>query len=181
METAETTLYGFKVREPDRRRERSNEDGSRRFDIKQLWQRSHEILNLALLGHKQTDIARMLSIHPQTVCNTLNSSLGMEVLSDKRRSRDDEYEELHDEVMELTRKSLSIYRQILDNESEGTKLRKETADTIVLELSGIRVPTKIDSRSVNMTLSAEEIAEFKRRGYEAARASGRLVETDDGS
>lgn len=183
MNSGETlkSLYGFEFREFDKRRERLNEDGSRRFDIKQLWQRSHEIINLALLGHKQVEIAKMLDIHPQTVSNTLNGTLGTEVLSDKRKERDEEYEELHDEVMELTRKSLAVYNQILDSETEGMKLKKETADTVVLELSGIRVPTRIDSRSVSMSLTPDEIAEFKRRGIEAARKAGKLavVEGED--
>jgi DNA-binding MarR family transcriptional regulator len=175
--TAET-LYGFKFREADLRRERIDEDGHRRYDIKQLWQRSHEILNLALLGHKQTDIAKLLNITPQTVCDTLNSTLGRETLAERRKNRDDEYEGLRDEVMELTRKSLKVYNEILENESENARLKKDTADTVVLELSGLKVPTRIDTRSVHTTLTAEELEEFKRRGIEAARAAGKLVEVD---
>lgn len=177
MEAA-TSLYGFKFREPDKRRERLDEDGSRRFDIKQLWQRSHEILNLALLGHKQSDIAKILDITPQTVCNTLNSTLGKEAIAERRQARDEEYEELQDEVMNLTRKSLAVYNQILENESENTRLKKDTADTVVLELSGLKVPTRIDTRSVHATLTTEELEEFKRRGIAAAKAAGKLVEVD---
>ena len=173
-----TSLYGYEYREPDKRRERKSEDGSRSYDIKQLWQRSHEILNLALLGYKQTEIAKQLSITPQTVCNTLNSSIGMEVLSDKRKTRDEEYEDLQQDVMELTKKSLRTYHEILDSESEGLKLKKDTADTVVLELSGMRVPTRIDSRSMNFSLTAEEISEFKKRGAAAAKAAGKLVEVE---
>lgn len=180
MAVAETTsLYGFRFREPDRRRERLNEDGTRKFDIKQLWQRSHEILNLALLGHKQTEIAEMLDVHPQTVSNTLNSSLGLEVMSEKRKDRDEEFKELNDKVMALTRKSLEVYDRILSDEAESTKLKKDTADTITLDLAGMRAPTRIDTRSMHMNLTKDEIEEFKRRGVEAARAAGKLVEVDD--
>ena len=178
MEAVSETLYGFKFREADLRRERTDEDGRRRYDIKQLWQRSHEILNLALLGHKQTDIAKLLNIAPQTVCDTLNSTLGRETLAERRQARDAEYEGLRDEVMELTRKGLKVYDQILRDESESAKLKKDTADTVILELSGLRVPTRVDSRSIHTTLTAEELEEFKRRGAEAARAAGKLVEVD---
>jgi len=102
----------------------------------------------------------------------------MEALSGKRKSRDEEYEDLHEDVLELTRKSLKTYHEILDNESENYKLKKETADTVVLELSGMRVPTRIDSRSMSFSLSAEEISEFKRRGLEAAKAAGKVVEVE---
>lgn len=176
--STQTSLYGFKFRDADKRRERIDEDGRRRYDIKQLWQRSHEILNLALLGHKQTDIAKMLNLTPQCVCDTLNSTLGKETLAERRQARDDEYEGLRDEVMELTRKSLKVYNDILANKSENARLKKDTADTVVLELSGLRVPTKIDTRSVSTVLTAEELEEFKRRGVEAARAAGKLVEVD---
>lgn len=174
-----STLYGFKFREPDKRRVRKNEDGTRHFDIKQLWQRSHEILNLALLGHSNVKIAEMTGVTPATVSNTINSSLGMEVLSDKRKTRDEEYEKLQDEVMELTRESVEVYHKILRNPSENMKLRKETADTVMLELSGMKVPTRVDSRHVSMALTPEELAAFKQRGADAARAAGKLVEIDE--
>ena len=173
-----TSLYGFKFREPDLRRERQSEDGSRQYDIKQLWQRSHEILNLALLGYKQTEIANILNITPQTVCNTLNSSLGKEVTAEKRETRDAEYDKLQEDVLVLTKKSLETYKKILENESENVKLQKETADTVVLELSGLRIPTRIDSRSMSVSLTSEEIAEFKKRGVKAARAAGKLIEVE---
>jgi len=172
----ETSLYGFKFREPDYRRIRKDESGKRSFDIKQLWQRSHEIINLSILGYKNVEIAKMLNITPATVSGTLNSAIGRETISERRKARDEEYDRLQEDVMELTKKSLKVYHDILDNESENAKLRKDTADTVVLELSGLRVPTKIDSRSVHTTLSAEELEDFKRRGIEAAKASGKLVE-----
>jgi len=186
-----TSLYGFDFRDQDKRRERDNEDGTRKFDIKQLWQRSREIINLALLGHKQVEIAEMLNIHPQTVSNTLNSSLGMQATSDKRKERDGEYEKLQDKVMELTKKSLDIYERILsaDQRAESENfdpdvslnMQKDTADTVALELAGMKAPTRIDTRSVHMTLKAEEIDEFKRRGIEAAVAAGKIVEVEDGN
>jgi len=108
MEQALPTLYGFKFREADKRRVRKNEDGTRVHDIKQLWQRSHEILNLALLGKKNTEIAEILDITPATVSNTLNSSLGMEAMADKRKKRDEEFEEIQNEVMELTKQGLKV-------------------------------------------------------------------------
>jgi hypothetical protein len=185
MEEAVDSLYGFKFRVPDKRRERLNADGSRRYDIQQLWQRSHEILNLALLGHKQVEIAKMLRIDEQTVCNTLNSTLGKETLAEKRKSRDEEYDKLQDKVLELTRKSLDIYERIVGSspypkdenyDPEVTlKMQKETADTITLDLAGMKAPTRIDTRSMHMNLGSDEIAELKKRGYDAALAAGKIV------
>ena len=174
------SLYGFPVREPDARI-RDNPNG-RSVDIKRLWSRSQEILSLDSLGHKGADIARMLGIHPVTVSNTLNSTLGKEVQTGLRNDRHEEYEQLRDEVMDLTRISLDVYREALNEPNEtgrvsiSTKLK--VADTVTLELSGLRAPTRIDSRSVHYTATVEEIESFKRRGIDAARANGKIVDIE---
>jgi transposase len=178
------TLYGFKFREPDKRRELKGE--KRCFDIKQLWQRSHEILNLALLGHKEKDISKMLGVSYQTVVNTLNSTLGKEAMAERRKERDEEFDELQDRVMELTKKSLDVYEEILSantkignenfNPEVTLKMKKETADTVALDMAGMRAPTKIDSRSLHMSLGTDEIEELKNRGIAAAKAAGKVID-----
>ena len=171
-EKEEVTLYGFESRDVDRRR--SDRDGC--HDIVQLWQRSHEILGLALQGHKQVEIARMLDITPATVSNTLNSTLGKTKLSEMRLKRDGEFVEIDEDVKILTQKALKVYHEIFDDEGEGRKLKKETADTIFLDVAGHRAPTKIQSASVHAVATIEEIEGFKRRGIEAAKASGKLID-----
>ena len=105
------SLYGFKIREVDKR----FAEEPKRYDIKQLWDRHHEILNLNSLGHKGTDIARMLGIHPVTVSMTLNSTLGKEARKLKREKREEEFEKLEEDVLELTKKSLRVYHKILND------------------------------------------------------------------
>jgi predicted transcriptional regulator len=174
----EESLYGFPVREFDNRKTR-NPNG-RVVDIKRFYSRQHEIIQLDSLGYKGSEIAKMLGITPATVSNTLNSTLGITAKSDVRKTRDEEYEELRDDVMELTRKSLKVYHEIFDDRDKNVSqlLKKGTADTVVLELSGLRVPTKVDSRSVHYNATKEEIEEFKKRGMEAAKASGRIIEVE---
>ena len=82
-------LYGFDFIEPDERRSEN-----RKIEIKQLWQRSHEIINLSARGFKNNDIAEILNISPETVSNTLNSKLGQLKLSDIRMERDAETRKL---------------------------------------------------------------------------------------
>lgn len=173
MEQAMTkSLYGFEMREPDLRRT----DRSGTHDIKQLWQRSHEIIGLALQGLKGTEIATILDISPVTVSNTLNSTLGKEKLSEKREERDADYVKVSEEVSRLAEKALKVYEEIFDTPDISYNLKKDAADTVLMDLGGHRAPTKIDSRNFNMTATATEIAEFKRRGIEAAKAAGMLVE-----
>ena len=172
-EIEETRPYGFTVRESDARR--TENPNGRAVDIKKLWSRQHEILNLDSLGYKGTEIAKMLGVTPTTVSNALNSTLGTEEKSNIRKTRDEEYEELREEVMVLTKKSLIVYNEILESETEAMTLKKATADTVALDLAGMRAPTRIDSRHVSVSATPEEIENFKRRGIKAAKQMGQIV------
>jgi len=174
-QASQMSLYGFEMRDVDNRRtERENT-----YDIKQLWQRSHEILGLALQGLKQVEIAKILNISPVTVSNTLNSTLGKTKLSEMRGERDEHYIRVNEEVKKLTIKALDTYHQLFDSPNIDPKMKKETADTITLDIAGMRAPTKVDTRTLHAHVTVEEIAEFKRRGIEAARESGMLVTVED--
>ena len=168
------SLYGFEMREPDERR--SDRAGS--YDIKQLWQRSHEIIDLALQGFKQSQIAEILMISPVTVSNTLNSELGIKKLSEMRERRDEGVINVSKKIAELSEKALKVYEDIFDKPDISFHLKKSAADTVLMDIGGHRAPTKIDTRSIQTTASLEEIEEFKRRGIAAVRASGMLVELE---
>lgn len=175
QQATQMSLYGFEMRDVDNRRT----DRAETHDIKQLWQRSHEILGLALQGMKQVDIARILNISPVTVSNTLNSTLGKQKLSEMRGERDEHYVKVSEEIKALTMKALNTYHQLFDNPGVDVKMKKETADTITLDIAGMRAPTKVDTRTLHAHATLEEINEFKRRGLEAARESGMLVTVED--
>jgi hypothetical protein len=125
---------------------------------------------------KGVDIAQLLNIDPQTVSNILNGTLGKEKLSELRDIRDGEVKLRMEQVKILADKAMATYYEILENEKGEATLRdrKDVADTIVLELSGMRVPTKIQSASV--TISASDMADFRERGKAAMRESGILVD-----
>ena len=170
-----TSLYGFEVRVPDKRRVEQSE--RKTYNIQQLWQRTHEIITMTLLGMKETEVAKSLNIHPQTVSNTVNSDLGRKKLSEMRKERDKDYTKVAEETARLFPLAMKTYERILEGE-EKSKLQKETADTIVMDIGGYRAPTKISSESVHAFLSKEDIEEFKKRGIAAAKASGMLVEEE---
>lgn len=174
VERKEVSLYGFEMRDVDNRT--SDREGT--HDIKRLWQRSHEIIGMALQGFKQTEIAKILNITPTTVSNTLNSTLGKEKLSGLREERDEHYKELNKRIKKLAIEATETYHQIFSTPSVDVKVKKDAADTVLLDIVGLRAPTKIDSRTYSYKASAEEIEEFKKRGIEAARESGMLIEAE---
>ena len=170
------SLYGFEFREFDARRIPTEE---RTVNIKQLWQRSHEILNLALQGYKQTEIASILNIHPQTVSNTLNSELGIQKLSELREKRDNDIVDVSKKVAELSAKALAVYEEIFDHPQCELKLKMEAANTVLMDLGGHRAPTKINTQSVHAHATMNQIEEFKKRGLLAAKESGLMITIDD--
>ena len=171
-------LYGFEFRDIDHRRTPSDEP-RKRYEIKQLWQRSHEIINLAARGFKHTDIAEILGITPTTVSSTLNSELGRVKLSDIRQEKDEEAKKISEKIRVLTNKAIATYHEIFDNENGEATLRdrKSVADTVLLELSGLRVPTKVQSQSISTVLTKEELENFKNRGKRAAEEIGVVIES----
>uniref|UniRef100_A0A6H1ZNI9 Putative LuxR-type DNA-binding HTH domain containing protein n=1 Tax=viral metagenome TaxID=1070528 RepID=A0A6H1ZNI9_9ZZZZ len=183
-------LYGFDYLEPDNRRRNDQynlgeEEESKplKYEIKQLWQRSHEIVNLSATGYKNKEIAQILNISPVTVSNTLNGKLGQHKLSEVRQDRDIEAKKTVEKIRVLTNKALNVYHEIFDNESGQATLRdqKSVADTVVLELSGLRVPTKVQSHSVYTNLTRDEIEAFKQRGIKAAQIFTPIIDVDEES
>lgn len=172
--TTRKNLYGFDTRDIDNRRS----EGRKTHDIKQLWQLSHEILNLASRGFKNVEIAEILNITPQTVSNTINSELGMKKLSEIREERDADAKKDVEKIRVLKNKALQIYDEILGSEDTSFDMKKKVADTVTLDLAGLKAPTKIQTQSSHLIATPNEIEEFKKRGLEAAKASGLLVELE---
>jgi len=174
MEDVQTRngLYGFEFRDVDLRRAEAGE--KKTYEIKQLWQRSHEIINLAARGYKNVDIAEILGITPACVSLTLNSELGQKKLSDIRQDRDEDARKTTEKIRVLTAKAIQTYHEIFDNEDGQATLRdrKEVASTVLLELSGLRAPTRIQTSSVSTVLTSDEIEAFKNRGIKAAKEAG---------
>jgi len=169
-------LYGFEYLETDARR--SEKSDRKTYEIKSLWQRSHEIVNLSVRGLNNNDIASILNITPQCVSNTLNSRLGELKLADIRKSRDDEARIVNEKIRVLTNKALATYHEIFDDESGECNLndKKKVADTVLLELSGLRAPTRIQTSSAHYTLSKEDLDAFKARAMKTAREAGIIID-----
>ena len=93
--------------------------------------------------------------------------------------RDEETKVRVEQIRILTDKALATYNEIFDNESGEVTLkeRKEAADMVLKELSGLRVPTKIMSQASVTVLTADEIREFKSRGISAMREAGLVTES----
>lgn len=169
------SLYGFEYREHDKRRKESTAD-RKIYDVKQLWQRHHEIINLAALGYKNVDIARILNVTPTTISATLNGRLGQLKLSQRRKERDAQVDVVTEKIKLLTEKALNVYQEIFEDETIPRIKKKDVADTVMLELSGRRAATKV--ATANFNISGAELEEFKKRGLQATKDSGLIIDAE---
>lgn len=151
----------------------------RSFDIKQLWQRNHEIIRLAFLGWKHKDIATHLGITPTTVSNTVNSTLGKDKLNLMTGTRDAEILDVMKEIQTMVPKALKVYDQILEEDSSAPwSLKKSTADTVLKDILGNVAPKRVEGKFMHAHLGEETIDRIKERGRAAAQAAGILAESD---
>jgi len=171
-------LYGFDFLEADQRR--ASEGRRKTYEIKQLWQRSHEIVNLAAQGFKNVEIAQILNVTPECISQTLNSELGMKKLSEIRQDRDQEAKKISEKIRVITDKCLTVYHEIFDDESGelGLKDKGNFASEFLKEMSGLRAPTKIQSHNIHTSLTREELEEFKKRGQQASQEAGFVYITE---
>lgn len=169
-------LYGFEGRESDLRRVPAED---RNVNIQQLWQRSHEILRMALHGMKYKEIALILRITPTTVSNCLNSELGMAKLAEMRLQRDAESIDVAKEITKTYPHCVRVYNKILEDEENqhaSLALQKATADTMIMDIGGHKAPTQIQGQHIHGILTGDQLERFKKRGKAAAKSAGLLVE-----
>lgn len=174
-------LYGFEFREPDKRRTEDLNKRNSQYNIQQLWQSNHEIINLTARGFKQTEVADILNVGLTTVKRTLNSELGMLKMSEIRLERDAEAKRVSEKIRVLTNKALKVYHEIFDDDSGecGLKDKGEFAKHFLNDMSGLKAVTKVQSVSAHYTLSKEELEGFKERGIKEACETGLVIEHDE--
>lgn len=166
-------LYGFEFRERDKRR--ANEDGKPGYNIQQLWQSNHEILNLAAMGLKQKAIAERLGVSEVTVSNTINSDLGMAKIAKLREQADEAVTDVMTEVAKMLPRALEVYDEILHG-NNSSEIQRKVADTVVMDISGYRAPAR--SQSIVTHMTADEVREIREAGDAAMKSAGIIMDID---
>lgn len=168
-------MYGS--RGDDKRTATSRGASSERYDIKQLQQRHHEVLNKHLLGRKNTEIASEMGLSEVAVSGIINSELGRAKLADMRRERDGEAFDVMRELKDLAEDAVEVYKHILREDDAPLGLKKKTADT-VLELQGYGAKHTLEVKGsvAHVLRSSEEIRSAITRGLQLAKASGLVIE-----
>ena len=135
------------------------------FQEKKVSLRDEEIIRLHLSGLNNRQIAKELKTAASTVSICLNAEPAKRRIDAFNTERMDVVKDFRARIDRLTDLSLSVFEQILNGEdglniSDSEKL--DLARHILVEFSGLRAPTQIQTQSVVMT--ADRLEEIKRRG-----------------
>lgn len=167
-----------KLYSPSWRDRRRVSCGTRKADLKSLWQKNHEILNLALLGQSAETIANVVGVTKATVSNTLNSSLGKEKLMVMRGARDKEIIDIAHEVALRVPRCLEVVDDILETANSNIKMR--AVEFVMLDLGGYAAPKKIEGRFTHGVFTPEDLMSMRKRSLLAASEAGILIEHKSG-
>ena len=156
---------------------RFNPEG-RKYQIKSIWDLHHEIMRLAVLGWKSTEIAQQLGCTPETVSNTLGSELVKRQLEVMRGARDSDTIDVLEEIKRLAPTALETIKGVMEDINSGARTRL-TAAIDIMDRAGYAAPKVIEGRFTNVHLTVEEIEDIKRRA-QSARLIAHVEETVNG-
>ena len=154
-------------RGPDlRKAPRDGSDERNRWVVSHMWEIHHEIARRLVLGQKNVEIAEALNVTPVMVSNVRNSPIVQERITILKGARDADTIDLAREIKEVAPEALGLLKDIIRGENDGANapigLRARTSENMLARV-GHGVPHKVQTENVHTILTAEDIAEIKRR------------------
>jgi predicted transcriptional regulator len=145
-------------------------DGSQKYQVKNIWDTHKEIMRLALMGMKHTEIAKQLNVSAAMVTYTLNSSIVKRQLDVMRGARDKEALDVAVEIKNLLPLAIRRLEEILEDDNTERKLMASVAQDL-LDRGGHPAVRGVQGQFVSTVLTKDELEEIKER----AKARGLLA------
>lgn len=155
----------------DRRRNLSG----RKYQPKQLNEKHHEILRLAMLGYSNVEIAERLSCTPATVSIVRNSGLGRQQASLLKAEADHSALETAKRIRELAPDAIEAIQQIMMNEELPANVRLSAAKD-VLDRAGYAAPKQVNVSSTTLNLTGDDLEGLKAIALQRAQANGMVID-----
>lgn len=155
----------------DRRRATSG----RKYQPKQLNEKHHEILRLAMLGYSNVEIATRLACTPATVSIVRNSGLGRQQSSLLKAEADHSALETAKRIRELAPDAIDAIQQIMLNEEMPANVRLSAAKD-VLDRAGYAAPKQVNVSSTTLNLTGDDLEGLKNIALQRAQANGMVID-----
>jgi len=168
--------YFIAPREPDKRKRKPNEE-RKTFEVNEMWEMHHEIVRRLLLGQKNREIAKSLSVSEQVVSYTRNSKVVRDKLDIMRAARDADSIDIATEIRDKAPKALKILESIIDDNGEkvAMTLVAKTAENWV-NRAGYVAPKSVILEGIVAHFTADEIEKIKKDAIKDGMASGTIID-----
>ena len=163
--------YFTAPREPDQRR--SNGEDRKTFEVSEMWEMHHEIVRHLVMGMKNVEICKILSVSPAMVSYVRNSKVVKDKLAIMRAARDADTIDVARDIREKAPKALALLESIIDDggEAHPMSLVAKTAESW-LDRAGHGAVKTVKMAGAVAHFTADEILELKRSADEEARMAG---------
>ncbi len=151
--------------------------GKRKYQLKELRARHHEILRQKQLGASNRDIARNLDVTPTMIQYTVNSELGIEKTSEMNALALVDTVDVAHEIQEASVQAIRFLRDIVSGDVEdgvSPALRARTSVEI-LDRAGFGKTINVNGSMNQGYCTPETIKLIKSRAREIGIASGNLA------
>lgn len=156
---------------------RRNEDGSRQYEVQEIQALHREILRLKLLGLTNIEIGAQLDITPQTVSNTVNSSICREHLNGLQEARDADATDVVETIKQVLPDCLQVLQDIVKGTTPVKPMDRALVARDLLDRGGYGKVTNIRSVNSNMHLTVADLDEIQRRAEEKRAQREATVDT----
>lgn len=155
---------------------KTERDGNYARELKKLRGRHHKILQLHATGKfNNKEIAEMLGITPQTVCNTINSQLGQRKLQHLYSDGDEAVHDLLDEIQSIAPIALAELEEALLSDEVSRDTRISVAQDI-LDRAGYGKTKNVNLRKKEVT--DDDIEKAKERAKKTAEDAGMVADAN---
>ena len=147
----------------------------RKYDIKQLWAKHHEITRQVVLGRTNVEIAEVVGCTPQTVSNVRNSPLAQERIAELGVARDANAVSISQRIEEFAPIALQVLEDIITGQMDGASVAlRARAASGHLARAGYGEVQKV--HALHAHVNSDDISRIKQRALNAARECGMVIE-----
>ena len=146
--------------------------GSGAYELENLWNKHHEVLRRAALGHSNKAIARDVGLSERAISYTLNSEIGRAKLAELQNGRDETVKTIREGIRETLPEALQVVREIMISQREKTKDSDRLKAALELMDRGGIVTKRVEDINVTKVhFDGADIERLKR----VAKENGQIV------
>lgn len=144
----------------------------RRYDVKMLWAKHHQILRQVVLGRKNTEIAESIGCTPQTVSNVRNSEMARHVINGHMEAIDADVRGMAARIQEFVPVALQLLEETIAGHNDASlALRLKYADKH-LGRAGLGEVRKIQAMHGHLTRADIEELKARAEGEQMKKVGG---------